>query len=90
WRHLVGLRVHASRAGLLEGSRLSKDGLRQEILEESWIRRPGEMIKLPPDDYKSWLLGHVIFSPRDDEPVSLQVGQVRSAVDLSIVKEIPE
>jgi hypothetical protein len=33
------------------------------VVEIYLTRRPGHRIKMPPEDYDSWLLGHVIFHP---------------------------
>ena len=84
WKHLVGLRVHSSTAGLLRSVQVKTGGLAQEIIEEDWIRKPGDLIKLPPDDYQSWLLGHVIFKPVPEISVADQVLAVREAVEVNI------
>jgi biotin carboxylase len=62
-RSFIGLRLHARRSGIIkkiDAHRLQQDARVQEI---HLIRKPGHLIKLPPDDYDSWLLGHIIFEP---------------------------
>ena len=57
----VGLRLHAGRSGSLiniDTRQLRHNGRVREI---HLTRRPGHQITMPPDDYDSWLLGHIIF-----------------------------
>ncbi len=59
----VGLRLHARHGGVLkkiDTHRLEKD---PRVREVYLTRRPNHVIAMPPQDYDSWLLGHVIFSP---------------------------
>jgi len=59
----VGVRLHAEKAGILKhleaGDLLEDPG----VLEVHFPRHPGHEIILPPADYDTWLLGHIIFSP---------------------------
>lgn len=59
----AGIRIHAPEAGILR--RLDINGLKREtrIKEIHFSRRPGHVIKLPPKDYDSWNLGHLIVKP---------------------------
>ncbi len=62
-KNYVALRLHAQEKGVLEDvdtRRLFKD---PRVLEIHIIRKPGHRIVLPPDDYESWLLGHIVFEP---------------------------
>jgi len=59
----IGLRLHARQGGTLrkiDAGRLQQD---QRVSEVHLTRRPGHRIKMPPEDYDTWLLGHVIFEP---------------------------
>jgi biotin carboxylase len=59
----IGLRLHARQSGILrkiDAGRLQRD---KRVAEIYLTRRPGHRIKMPPEDYDSWLLGHVIFEP---------------------------
>ncbi|HSM75824.1 MAG TPA: ATP-grasp domain-containing protein [Desulfobacterales bacterium] len=66
-RPCVGLRLHATRGGTIK--RLDARLLAQDprVREIHLARTPGEGVRMPPADYDSWLLGHVIFEP-DPEP----------------------
>ena len=69
---LVGLRLLARQQGRLKG--IETRALRQDprLKELHLLRRPGHCIKLPPADYDSWLLGHIIFQPAPDLPIDSQ------------------
>ena len=57
----VGLRLLAERSGSLkkiDTRPLQHDSRMREI---HLTRQPGHQITMPPDDYDSWLLGHIIF-----------------------------
>ena len=71
-RPAVGLRLHASRGGILkkiDSHQLQRDARVSEI---HLTRQPGHLIKMPPEDYDSWLLGHIIFEPDVASPVQAQ------------------
>jgi hypothetical protein len=62
-RPCIGLRIHARKGGILatiDAGRLEKD---RRVAEVYFSRRPGHIIMMPPKDYDSWILGHVIFQP---------------------------
>ncbi len=67
----VAIRIHAEEEGILKRidcSRLEKD---KRVKSIHLTKKPGHIIKLPPTDYDSWLLGHVIITPSDkDSPES--------------------
>jgi len=62
-RRCIGLRLHACKGGTLK--KIDADQLRQDnrVVEVHLTRRPGHRIKMPPEDYDAWLLGHAIFEP---------------------------
>ncbi|MFX0198945.1 MAG: ATP-grasp domain-containing protein [Candidatus Hodarchaeota archaeon] len=62
----LGLRLHARQGGILKSVDVSR--LRQDprVREIHVIRNPGHLIRMPPDDYDSWLLGHIIVEPVTD------------------------
>ena len=60
---LVGLRIHGHRSGILKDidtSRLMADSRVREVYIK---HKPGHVIELPPEDYDSWNLGHILFKP---------------------------
>ena len=63
WRPLVGVRLFAAQAGIItaiDDHRLQED---HRVCEVYLKRRPGHQVVLPPQDYESRLLGHVIIQP---------------------------
>ncbi len=62
----LGLRLHARYSGILkkvDARQLQQDSRVREVY---LTRKPGHQIKMPPDDYDSWLLGHIIIEPDED------------------------
>lgn len=57
----MALRIHARKSGTLTAIRYRDLASEPRIKQIHLIRKPGHRIILPPDDYDSWLLGHVIF-----------------------------
>ena len=80
----LGLRLHARRGGKLKKldvSRLKENPLVKEIY---LIRQPGDQIVMPPDDYDSWLLGHVIIALTPDTDMKTQCYGFLELVDTEI------
>ncbi len=84
WEHVVGVRFHAERAGILQAIRPAFQEWNTNILSQLWLRGPGDKIDLPPSDYDSWLLGHVIFTPRVGLEIPAQVQALIRAVETDI------
>ena len=79
----LGLRVHAPRGGILkriDAGELCQNGRVREIYLP---RKPGHLIKMPPEDYDSWLLGHIIVEP--DGQGELEA-QCRTLIDKLVVE----
>jgi biotin carboxylase len=83
-RTFIGLRLHARLSGILkkiDAHRLQQDSRVHEI---HLIRKPGHSIKIPPDDYDSWLLGHIIFEPDAVSEVASQCHELLEKLSLEI------
>jgi predicted ATP-grasp superfamily ATP-dependent carboligase len=61
-QQFAGLRIHAQHGGILR--RIDTECISQDprIREIYLRRRAGDTIKMPPEEYESFLLGHVIFN----------------------------
>jgi biotin carboxylase len=59
----IGLRLHAGIGGTLK--KVNVDQLQQDKrVDEVYLKHgPGHRITMPPQDYDTWILGHVIFHP---------------------------
>jgi len=66
WRNLAGLRLFANRQGILKSINITELENDNRVLDVILIRKPGDTILLPPDDYDTWLLGYLIFEPNDE------------------------
>jgi hypothetical protein len=64
---MVGVRIHARKNGRLLHVAPPED---HRIVEFHLGRGPGHQVRLPPQDYDSWLLGHYLFVP--DEVASIE------------------
>jgi biotin carboxylase len=80
---LVALRVLSRQAGTLK--KIHADALQgdRRVRELDLMRKPGHRMALPPEDYDSWLLGHLIFAPDDRSDVETQC---RELLDKIIVE----
>lgn len=85
--HCVAIRIHAEEEGILRSidcRHLSEDK-RVKIIHLT--KKPGHKIKLPPKDYDSWLLGHIIMTPSDKDFPESEVISILKNVEISIDKE---
>jgi hypothetical protein len=86
WETLVGLRLFAQHGGTVK--EIDQEDLRQDPrVQEVFIkRRPGHRVILPPNDYDSRLLGHVIFRPGVSTSLEMECAELASK--LKVVMEI--
>jgi len=72
WERLVGLRLFATGAGIIE--RLDTAALAADPrVRECYLKQgPGDTIILPPADYDSRVLGHVIFAPSSPDSIEAE------------------
>lgn len=80
----VGIRLHAEKSGILKEidiSHLLEDTRVKHIL---LTKKPGHQITLPPADYDSWLLGHVIFEPTNEKYPESQAMCISKTIHISI------
>jgi biotin carboxylase len=80
----VGLRLHAERSGIIK--RISTELLENDprVKKIHLIRESGHLVILPPEDYESWYLGHVIFVPTTGKDIEEQCREVRQLLSLEI------
>ena len=77
WRPLVGLRLLARQRGAISGFKVSALSDDSRVKEVYLKRTPGHRVNLPPEDYDSWVLGHVIFEPQPGESAERQCEDLR-------------
>ena len=88
WRPLVGLRVFASRAGVVRRIDTQAALADPRVLECYLKRAPGHRVVLPPDDYDSRLLGHVIFAPSSPGGVERELAAVAAEVGIEMEETV--
>lgn len=87
-RPLAGLRLFASCSGQIEqidASALLKDS---RVVESYLKRGPGHRVVLPPEDYESRLLGHVIFKPTELESIQNECTEIFSKLKIEIKRQL--
>jgi biotin carboxylase len=60
----MGIRIHARKSGILKTVHSHALASDPRVRQLEIRRLPGHVITLPPKDYDSWLLGHVIIDTR--------------------------
>jgi biotin carboxylase len=84
WKAHIGLRLLAAEAGVLasvDGHALAHDPRVKEI----YIKHdPGHEIILPPDDYSSWVLGHVVFEADQNLCPKKQCDEISSKMSINV------
>jgi biotin carboxylase len=81
---LVGLRLLARGSGTLKDVDFSALKSDPRVIEIQLIRQPGHRITLPPADYDSWLLGHIIFTPDDKTDVTTQCSALLDRIPVEV------
>lgn len=84
WKRLLGVRLHAERPGRLKAIRPLLNGYENRIRSMVWLKQPGDLIRVPPEDYGSWLLGFVIFEPLNGQPVPHQIRDLQKRIEVDI------
>jgi biotin carboxylase len=90
WQPLVGLRLLAAAAGTvskIDAAALQKNRSVREVYVKA---RPGHRVTLPPKDYDSRVLGHVIFEPNGLQPIEAQCAEMTAKLTLEIENPDPE
>jgi biotin carboxylase len=88
WRPLIGVRLFAKcsgEIGQLDSSALLKD---HRVVESNLKRGPGHRVVLPPEDYESRLLGHVIFEPTGSESIENECIEIASKLKIEMKKQL--
>jgi len=84
WRPLVGARLFATHNGEIE--RIDSSALLEDrrVVDCHLKRGPGHRVILPPEDYESRLLGHVIFDPSDSDNIENECIEITSKLKLEM------
>jgi biotin carboxylase len=80
----AGLRLHASREGILRKVDVQQALKDIRILEIHLTRSPGHIVRMPPEDYDSRLLGHILFKPEKNRDMVLQFREIRDKIGVHL------
>jgi len=72
WKQLVGVRLFAENAGVIRSFDTSRITADPRVRECYLKRSAGHRVVLPPQDYDSRVLGHIIFQPRSADPIEAE------------------
>lgn len=80
----IGLRLHAKKGGILR--KIDTAPLRQDprVREIHLPCTPGHVIRMPPADYDSWLLGHIIFEPHKNPDPATQCTELLKQITVEV------
>lgn len=80
----IGLRLHATRGGRLQRFDTGRLERHPWVRQIRALRPIGSRIVMPPMDYQSWLLGHVIFASHGGSAPEEQCRMVLDQVEVEI------
>lgn len=84
WKTHVGLRLFAEKEGVFFNIN-SKKLIDDTRIKEIYLKyKAGHEIALPPEDYSSWILGHVIFEPLGKMKIEKQCDEIFSKISIEI------
>ena len=84
WTYLAGLRLFAPTLGELKTINTESLAHNPRVREIYRKYGAGHNIVLPPEDWNSWMLGHVIFQPSGDGNLLAQCEELRSQIVIEI------
>lgn len=86
WKLLVGLRLFAKVPGTI--AELDTEALQEDrrVIEYHIKHEPGHRVILPPEDYDSQLLGHVIFEPLDPDNIEEECAEITQLLEIEMEK----
>ncbi|MCB2183946.1 MAG: ATP-grasp domain-containing protein [Desulfobulbaceae bacterium] len=78
----AALRFHANCPGKI--TKINDNLLQQDsrVIEIHRLRQPGHHVTMPPHDYESWYLGHVIFKPFPDIDLDVQTRELSQSLNV--------
>lgn len=84
WKQLVGLRLFANKQGVVRSIKIGTVKNDARVRECYLKYGVGHNVLLPPRDYDSRILGHVIFKPRSFETIEEECLELSSKVEVEI------
>jgi len=85
----MAVRIHAETEGILRHIDCRKLAGDPRVQSVHLTRKPGHRIQLPPKDYDSWLLGHVVLTPCGTEDPETEALSILNRIHVSIDAKKP-
>lgn len=87
YEKMAGLRLLSGKTGIVKNINCARILQDTRVVECGLRREKGHRVKLPPDDYDSRILGHVIFKPFVHCDIESQCLDIASKLELEIESE---
>jgi biotin carboxylase len=84
WHQLVGLRLFAEQGGVIRSIDTERVRSDRRVREVCLKRSPGHRVELPPQDYDSRILGHVIFAPSRPDDIEAECLELLEMVSVEM------
>jgi biotin carboxylase len=80
------VRLRAAAAGILQKITVGRMAAELGVIKVQIHRGPGHVIRMPPDDYDSWLLGHIIFKCTAGLDPAAQADRITAQLTIEITE----
>ncbi|MEI7836167.1 MAG: ATP-grasp domain-containing protein [Planctomycetota bacterium] len=84
WKPMVGLRIRARQQGTVRRIDTALVEADPRVRQIHLFRSPGHTVILPPEDYDSWIFGHVVFQPRAGASLESQCDELAATLRIEI------
>ncbi len=81
---MTGLRLHSKKAGIIKKIHWETVADDPRIKAIIPLRQPGDKVRLPPDDYDSFLLGNIIFVPANPSIVENECRDILKRIEVEM------
>jgi len=83
----MGIRIHARTPGRLKRIEVNGSAVGSRVLDVMILRRPGHRIVMPPADYDSWVLGHIVLQLADGADPDREYRRVQESIVIEVENE---
>lgn len=83
-RPFAGVRIHATQGGIFKRINYASVEQNPRIKEIHILRHPGDIIRMPPEDYDSFVLGNIIFTPENAMDLMGECRRLLDMIDVEI------
>lgn len=84
WQRLIGLRLFAKHGGVIRNIDTGRAESDSRVREVYLKRLPGHRVVLPPQDYDSRILGHIIFAPSRPDDIEAECLELLEMVSVEM------